>query len=182
MKSAPLHFHALGRVLAQLLPATRMFWFAMLLCHAPALVRRTGDLLFASSSAADVAAWFGLLASSVLFVLKMIDHRLLRWQLDRRSLGALVLVIALMHANAWRFADRTLHDAAPPATLALGMVMATLIPARRWLRCAAHAFAQATHAGSRRHAARWGRSVDRLRIAAGQRQILLCLPPRAPPI
>jgi hypothetical protein len=75
---------------------TRAFWTIMFVAHAPAVVVAWRSLLAGDLSAARFAI---LLASQVLFLLKILDVRFLRLPAAPRARFAIVSMVVLLHAG-----------------------------------------------------------------------------------
>ncbi len=76
----------------------RGLWLLMLAGHVPAVIRRLAEVLASAPDASPGTLVF-LAFACVLFVLKIVDVRWLRFKMDRRALVASTVLVALLHAD-----------------------------------------------------------------------------------
>jgi len=98
------------------------FWVAILLAHAPIILKSIATILAGNINSLDPAGSVSLLLASLLFVLKIVDVPWLRFKTDRRSCCALALAVVLLHVNAL-CPDQGEIIAEPPVLLMANMLM-----------------------------------------------------------
>lgn len=77
----------------------RAFWALMMVAHGPALVGVWGDWWSTGASVASLGSCATLSAAMVFFALKLHRPRFLHLRGDRRSWVAVLLILALIHAD-----------------------------------------------------------------------------------
>ena len=85
---------------ARLTNSSRGLWAAMLLCHVPALAASAYRLCDADSATGSAGGFASLCAAMIFFALKFCQLPALRFNTDRRSVLALTVAVALLHADA----------------------------------------------------------------------------------
>jgi hypothetical protein len=157
----------------------RAFWLVMLGGHAKATLAAWISLV--SGDAADPARVVGLSLAIGFFALKVIDVAWLRFRTDRRSLVALSLIVALLHAESLGFASTGEFAPQLLATVSAAMLLEPV--QRRWGRLREALFAESADSAIV-HGPRLSQ-VDLLSIFTAKRPqwvlIRSASPPRAPP-
>lgn len=158
----------------------RGLWLLMVAAHAPACWGAWRSLLAAGSDGSRLGACLALTLAIAFFALKVLDVAWLRFRTDRRSVVALLVIVAVLHVDLIR------SDNAPPllaestALVATTWLLSLAEPIRRLIKVAI-----VTAAATLRHTLTLSRSNDAVWLDAFHpRCWLLILRPhllRAPP-
>lgn len=116
--------------------AARGLWAVMLVAHAPALTSSFRKLLLHGFSAEGLAGFIVLLAAMAFFAVKLVDLPRFRFRLNRQSVLASILVIAVLHAGCldsdFRFQLAT-DELLVLSAVTVGMAVHGVICRRRFL-------------------------------------------------
>ncbi len=157
----------------------RAFWLVMLGGHAKATLAAWVALLWGSAS--DPVRVVGLSLAIAFFALKVLDVAWLRFRTDRRSLVALSLIVALLHAESMGFSSTGEFAPQLLATVSAAMLLEPV--QRRWGRLREALFAESM--GSPAVHGPILSQVDLLSLFAARTPqwvlIRSASPPRAPP-
>lgn len=156
---------------------SRWLWVCMLAVHAPALLAVWRLFLSEGVDAVRLSSFLGLSAAALFFVLKILGVRVLNFERSRRSVVAVVIGIALLHANA---IDVRVQNIA----IAQEIPVAGSILLAAGLSCVQRVFQTALSGGRQtpRQTCRAGWTVRPASLQARQLLPVGCLcAPRAPP-
>lgn len=157
----------------------RGFWLLMLCGHAKATLGAWVALV--SGAAADPIRVVGLSVAIAFFAFKVFDVAWLRFRTDRRSLVALSLIVALLHAESMGFASTGEFAPQLLATVSAALLLEPV--QRRWRRLREALLAE-SHGSAVTHGPRLSQA-DLLSIFRTKKPqwvlIRSASPPRAPP-